>query len=399
MEVIVLGLISGLRPATSQAAVFTLLRSPTAVRGLLAFVVAGFIFTLLVGLIGVTVLDGAGGAFGRSNVAAIFDLVAGIASIGFAAGVRRGTLDRRRERASDRPRGRTSAAIAARLGEPSATAAATAGVATHIPGLIYLVALNAIAAGKPGPMEALAQVALYDLLWFALPLGALVLVVRSPATATAFLDGLTAWARRHQDALLVVIFGAARPLLVDQGRARAHLSDELGGQRGERVARHEVVGERGAAGALDRVGERVRPLVAHEHGSQRVPRRELRAELFDERALRAAREPPALGDVEPERDQRRDHPAGAATLQLDGRELPAGGVAHDEQHVEHLQGAARLDSLERADEVALETGVLAEAVDQQLHGYGHGRSGRRTQRKPMSQVEVSIVSALRAAGR
>ena len=57
-------------------------------------------------------------------------------------------------------------------------------------------------------MEASAQVALYNLLWFAIPLGALVLVLRSPATAAAFLDRMTAWARRHEDPLIVAVFGA-----------------------------------------------------------------------------------------------------------------------------------------------------------------------------------------------
>src|SRR4051794_28202024 len=204
MEVIVLGLISGLRPATSQAAVFALLRSPSAARGLLAFAAAGFVASVLIGLIAVGAMAGAGGVLGHSKFTAAFDVVAGVAALGFAAGVRRGGLDRRRERSS----ARAPSAIATRLREPSVPTAAMAGVATHIPGLIYLVALNAIAAERPGPAETVMLVAIYNLLWFAIPLGALVLVLRSPATATAFLDRLTAWARGHQDALLIAVFTA-----------------------------------------------------------------------------------------------------------------------------------------------------------------------------------------------
>jgi hypothetical protein len=211
--VLVLGLISALRPATSHAAVFALLRAPAAARALLVFAAAGLAASMLVGLLAVGVLNGAGGAFGHSTFAAVFDLLAGVAALGFAVGVQRGGLDRRRGRSP----GRATSALAVRLQRPSVATAATAGVATHVPGLIYLVALNAIAASDPGPAAALAQVALYNLLWFAIPLGALALVLRSPATATAFLDRLTAWGRRHQDRLLVALFGALGVYLATKG--------------------------------------------------------------------------------------------------------------------------------------------------------------------------------------
>src|SRR3954463_10762862 len=86
MEVIVLGLISGLRPAPSQAAVFALLRSPSAARGLLAFAAAGLVASVLIGLIAVGAMDGAGGVFGHSKFTAAFDVVAGVAALAFAAG-------------------------------------------------------------------------------------------------------------------------------------------------------------------------------------------------------------------------------------------------------------------------------------------------------------------------
>jgi hypothetical protein len=164
------------------------------------------VFSVLVGLFGVSVLDDADGVFQHSTFHAAFNLAAGVAALGFAAGVQRGALDRRRGRG--RSNGRRTSAIAARLQRPSAKMAAGAGIATHVPGLIYLVVLNSIASSNPGLVAASAQVALYNLLWFAIPLGALVLVLRSPATATAFLDRMTAWARRHEDRLVVAVFGA-----------------------------------------------------------------------------------------------------------------------------------------------------------------------------------------------
>ena len=203
-DVLVLGVVSGIRPATSQAAVIALLRTPTAARSLLAFTVAGFVASVAVGLVVVVAFKGAGSAVGRSTFSAVFSLVAGVAAIGFAAGVQRGAMPKRRER----PRtGRATAAIAVRLREPSLATSAAAGVATHIPGLIYLAALNSIAAGRPGLTSAAFQVAAYNMLWFAVPLGAFFLAVRSPDTARMYLDRATAAARRNQERLLVLLFG------------------------------------------------------------------------------------------------------------------------------------------------------------------------------------------------
>ena len=216
MEVIVLGLISAARPATSQAAVFALLRAPAAARTLAAFVAAGFAASMLIGVLLVSVLGGVGGQLGRSSFAATFDLLAGVAALGFAAGVQRGGLDLHRR---ERPRGRATTLLAVQLRHPSLKTAAIAGVATHVPGLIYLVVLNSVAAGEPGPATVLAKIALYNLLWFSLPIAALTLVHRSPAAAAAYLDRLTVWARRHQEHLVVALFGALGMYLILKGLA------------------------------------------------------------------------------------------------------------------------------------------------------------------------------------
>jgi hypothetical protein len=203
IEVLVLGVISGVRPATSQAAVVALLRTPRAARSLLAFTLAGLVVSVAIGVVVVVAFKGAGTAFGRSTFSELFSLVAGVAALGFAAGVRRGGMPRRRER----PRGRAASALAVRLRQPSDATAAAAGVATHVPGLIYLAALNTIAAGGPDLATAAAQILAYNLLWFAVPIIALAFAVRSPGTARDYLDRATAIARRNQDRLLVVLFG------------------------------------------------------------------------------------------------------------------------------------------------------------------------------------------------
>jgi len=144
----------------------------------------------------------------------VFTVVAGVASIAFAAGIARGGQLPRRN-AGSRP-GKSSKLVE-RLRRPSAATAAAAGVATHVPGLIYLVALNSIVAGRPTPTSAAVQVAVYDVLWFSIPLTALIVAVRSPDTAQAYLDGATAWAQRHQDRLLIALFGALGVYLVIKG--------------------------------------------------------------------------------------------------------------------------------------------------------------------------------------
>ena len=216
LEVLILGLISAVRPATSQAAVFALLRSNAAHRSLLVFTVTGFVASVAIGLVVVLGFGGAQEAAGESTFAAVFDVVVGVAALGFAAGVQRGRLTR--PRAGNRTGGRTSE-IAERLHNASPLAAAVAGVATHVPGLLYLIALNAIAAGSPAPLSALAQVAVYNALWFALPISALILAIRSPQSAAALLDRLTAYAREHQDGLIIVIFGGVGLYLTVKGVA------------------------------------------------------------------------------------------------------------------------------------------------------------------------------------
>ena len=140
-----LGVISALRPATSQAAVFALLKAPSARRSLLAFCFAGIVVSVAIGLVLVLALDGTVPRGRRSTFSSVFELIAGVAALSFAIGVWRGQLTRPRVPAG----GRRGSGISERLRRPSALTAAAAGVVTHVPGLIYLVALNSIAARQP----------------------------------------------------------------------------------------------------------------------------------------------------------------------------------------------------------------------------------------------------------
>jgi hypothetical protein len=143
-RIIVLGVANALRP-TSLACVYALLatREP---RGLLmAFVLAGLAFSLATGVIVVSLIHGADIRHGTSTFDAIVNLLAGVAALGFAAGLAQGRLQR-----SPRPETvREQSRIAKRLRDPSLGVAAGAGVATHLPGLLYLVGLNQISADAP----------------------------------------------------------------------------------------------------------------------------------------------------------------------------------------------------------------------------------------------------------
>jgi hypothetical protein len=201
LEVLALGLISGLRPGTSLAAVLALLRTRRPERPLVVFAAAGLASSLAVGLLVVELFHGANVAVGGSSLTAVIDVALGAAALGFGAGLQQGWVQPRRpggNRASP-----AAARIAARLHDPSPAMAAAAGVVTHLPGLIYLVALNEIAAGEPRVPSAALQVVVYDLLWFMVPLAALALVVLRPGTALAYLELVTRWGRRHEHVLLV----------------------------------------------------------------------------------------------------------------------------------------------------------------------------------------------------
>jgi Sap, sulfolipid-1-addressing protein len=201
IEIIVLGLFSGLRPGTSLAAVLVLLKTSQPRQPMFFFTVAGLVSAWVIGMLVVGVFHGANVAIGGSTFAAVIDIALGAAALGFAAGLQQGWVEPRLRRDPSEP-ARTSR-IGPRLRNPSARVAAAAGVGTHLPGLLYLVALNAIASERPGPVSASLRVAIYDALWFVIPLASLALVVARPGVASAYLEAATAWVRRHQHAVLV----------------------------------------------------------------------------------------------------------------------------------------------------------------------------------------------------
>jgi Sap, sulfolipid-1-addressing protein len=203
LGVLALGLFSGLRPATSLAAVIALLKTPRPRRPLLVFCIAGFASSWLIGMLVVWVFHGANTAFGGSTFTDVLDVAFGAAALTAAVALHQGWSPHWHRRQPATSGESTAERIGRNLREPSARVAAAAGVATHIPGLVYLVALNAISSARPGVVDAGAQVAVYDALWFLVPVASLVLVFVRPGAAVRYLEAATAWVRRHDHAVVV----------------------------------------------------------------------------------------------------------------------------------------------------------------------------------------------------
>lgn len=214
-EAVIIALASAVRPSTSLAAVYALL-STTRPRVLLAaFAASGFAVSTGIGVLVVAVLHGIELPGGESRFSDIVNVVAGVAALGFAHGVRVGGMDRvRRRRTREEP-----SWVSRTLRGPSVGVAAAAGVATHVPGLFYLVALNAIAAGEPGFAEAVVEVLIYNAIWFSVPFAAIVFARRRPEHAHDLIERLNGWMRRHDQAILALVFAAVGVFLVVKGTA------------------------------------------------------------------------------------------------------------------------------------------------------------------------------------
>ena len=204
LEALVLGCLSGLRPGTSLAALVVLLKTAEPRRPLVFFIAAGLAASWTTGLLVVAAFHGVDVAVGGSTFTAVLDIAFGAAALGYAAGLHQGWVQLPRRRNANAPAADTPSRLARRLQDPSPRVAAAAGVGTHLPGLIYLVALNAIASERPAIVDAGVQVAIYDLLWFMVPLASLVLVILRPGAALLYLEAATAWVLRHDHGLLVV---------------------------------------------------------------------------------------------------------------------------------------------------------------------------------------------------
>jgi hypothetical protein len=211
-EALVLALTTVIRP-TSAAAVFAMLSTPRPQRLLVAYLVAGLGFSLAVGTLVVVLLGGLQSTRASSAVRPLLDLVLGTSAVGCAAGAWVGWLPRSRPRGSAGP----DSWLRRRLTDMSPSGAAAAGVLTHLPGLVYLAALNAIAAGAGGTASGVLQVVVYNGIWFSVAIWALVLSIYRPTVSQEFLERVISWIREHQRVITIGFFGVLGGYLVVVG--------------------------------------------------------------------------------------------------------------------------------------------------------------------------------------
>lgn len=217
LEALVLALSTVVRP-TSAAAVFAMLSAARPTRLLLAYIITGFVFSAGIGVAIVVLLGAWTGPQAPDEVRAVLAVILGAVSLGYAAGLLSGHIERRvRQDAGDGSDPEAGSWLARQLADLSATRAAVAGVLTHLPGLFYLAALNAITGSTPSTVSRILQVVLYNMIWFALPTTAFALAIRRPAEVQDFLRHLTDWVRRHEREILITAFGLLGSYLIVKG--------------------------------------------------------------------------------------------------------------------------------------------------------------------------------------
>jgi hypothetical protein len=205
LEAVALALANAVRP-TGIAAVYALLSSPQPRRMLTAFIVVGFVWSSAIGILVVGALHGVNVEAGTGTISSFVFLIGGVASLGFAAGRATGRLQ---ASPRQRPAAEEQSRLSKALKEPNIAVAAGAGVATHLPGLFYLLGLNAIEAVEPGFAQGPVDVLIFNAIWFTAPIASLILSVHRPEDARRALQGINDWGRRHETAIVTALFAVA----------------------------------------------------------------------------------------------------------------------------------------------------------------------------------------------
>jgi Sap, sulfolipid-1-addressing protein len=213
IEIVLLALASTVRP-TSLAAVYALVGSKHPRRLMIVYVTAGLTFTIAFGLLVIWAFKGVVINSGPDKTKGIAEIIGGILVLIFAVLVLTGHVGG--PHADDAPHAprRWATLLERRL---SAGTAALAGPATHIPGLFYLVALNVIAVHHPSILDGLLEVLIYNVIWFALPIGAIAICVINPPAARRAVDAIRTWTLRHTHTLLLTVSLVAGASLMIRG--------------------------------------------------------------------------------------------------------------------------------------------------------------------------------------
>ncbi|MGO8906387.1 MAG: GAP family protein [Solirubrobacteraceae bacterium] len=211
IEIILLALASAIRP-TSLVAVYALVRESPPTRLMAAYLVAGLAFTVTVGVAVIFAFSGIELHAGTDRTEAIAEILAGVLALGLGVAVLAGRV-RVGAVADDRP----TDARGKRLRQIKVTTrtAALAGPATHIPGLLYILALDLIVTQEPDVPGGLLEIAIYNAIWFALPILVLAICIVNPSAARRLVQKVQEWAGAHARTIVLIIsFGMGGWLLV-----------------------------------------------------------------------------------------------------------------------------------------------------------------------------------------
>jgi Sap, sulfolipid-1-addressing protein len=217
LDALVLALASVIR-LTSVASVYAMLSTARPTRLLTAYIVSGFVFSAAIGIVLVTVLGVSTAPHARDEVRAVIAITLGAISLSYAAGLLSGLVSGPvHDRADAYPGPDSKSWLGRQLADLSIPRAAIVGVLTHLPGLFYLAALSAIINSTPSSTSRILQVVLYNAIWFAMPLTALVLASRRSEELQQFLRWITVWIWRHQREIMITVFGIIGVYLIVRG--------------------------------------------------------------------------------------------------------------------------------------------------------------------------------------
>lgn len=229
-QLLVLALLAAITSPTAIAAVLVILSRPRPVALLSAYVAGSFAASILVGLGVVELLSGTG-AFspGDRSGNPIAHVVAGaiVLLVSFWVRSAHGAPVRRRAAEMRAARKARKARKAGERGKPSRTSAmlnkgstpvlAALGVAMHLPGMLYLVALADISHESLSTVETIAVLAVFNVIMLA-PIGLpLLFFVFAPRRTQATLDRMDAYVRTHESRVLWLAALAAGGYLIASG--------------------------------------------------------------------------------------------------------------------------------------------------------------------------------------
>ena len=211
IEIILLALASAVRP-TSLVAVYALVREQPPAHLMAAYVAAGLAFTVAVGVVVIFVCSGIELHAGTDRTKAIAEILAGVLALGLGVAVLAGRVSVGAV-TNDRPtRGRRERHQQRKITPRSA---ALAGPATHIPGLLYLVALDLIVSQEPDVRGGLLEIGIYNVIWFAMPIVVLAICIVNPSAARALMRRVEEWTGGHARRIVLLIsFGVGGWLLI-----------------------------------------------------------------------------------------------------------------------------------------------------------------------------------------